>query len=196
MALGGTSPLTNALLSEADNAAFALGVFGSGGPVVFGPATPPGSAAAGGLWATLPLPARLVVIQIAIALVVFALVRARRFGKPLAERVPSPVPAGELVEAVGRLYRSSRASSFAGETLRRATLRRFRSRLGAGPELGTRMDREADEALSSTLAQLSGSDAGRIRRLLTGPGPAGDEELIALGQELEELRRRIEGSWV
>ena len=35
-------------------------------------------------------------------------------------------------------------------------------------------------------------DEQRLERLLTGPEPRTDEELIALGRELEELRARME----
>ena len=201
--LGGISPLTNALLGKADNAAFAAGVFGAGGPVVFGAPLPPGAAGPKGLVGTLPAGARIVLFQIVLAAVVFAFVRGRRFGRPTFEEVPSPVPSGELVHAVARLYRSARARAFAGDTLRRGTRRRLRSRLGLGPEppaAGTGPPAAApggaDEALSSTVARLSGSHPEDVQRLLHGPGPATEEELIALGRELEELRRRVAGSWV
>jgi hypothetical protein len=201
--LGGISPLTNALLGKADNAAFAQGVFGSGGPVVFGPPLPPGGSPPKGLLGSLPAGARVVLFQIALAAVLFAFVRGRRFGKATFEQIPSPVPSGELVHAVASLYRSARARAFAGDTLRRGTRRRLRSRLGLGPEPpsagdGTPIAGTAgiDKALSSTVAQLSGSHPHDVQRLLHGPGPTTEEELIALGRELEELRRRVEGSWI
>lgn len=189
--LGGISPLTNALLGSGDNAAFALGVFGAGGPVVFGPPLPPGAPPPKGLIGSIPGPARVVLIQIALAAVAFALVRGRRFGRPVAERIPSPVPSGELVHAVARLYRSARARAFAGDTLRRAARRRLRARLGAGPDPGG----PVDDALSSTVAQLSGTRPDEVQRLLGGAAPGTDEELIALGRELEELVQRVDGSW-
>ena len=103
---------------------------------------------------------------------------------------------------MARLYRSARARAFAGDTLRRGTRRRLRSRLGLGPEPPAAVPGPpaavpggADEALSSTVAELSGSNPEQVQRLLHGPGPATEEELIALGRELEELRRRVEGSW-
>ena len=45
-----------------------------------------------------------------------------------------------------------------------------------------------------TVAQLSGSHPDHVQRLLHGPAPTTEEELIALGRELEDLRRRVEGS--
>lgn len=194
IALGGISPFTNAHLNQAGNATFALDLFGggtaAGGTVTFGDPVPPGTAPAS-LWATLPLAARIVLIQIVIAVVAYALVRARRFGKPAVEQLPAPVPASELVDAVGRLYRSSRATAFAGDQMRGYTLRRLQSLTGSGGA-PTAID---PEALSSTLAGVSGRDLDAVRRLVAGPPPANDEELIAMGRELEELRRQVEGSW-
>lgn len=187
--LGGRSPLTNSLLGKGDNPAFALGLLGnSAHQVVFGSAVDPGSAPPAGVWRTLPLVGKVVLIQAVLALVVFALVRARRLGPPMPEHIPSPVPASELVDAVGRLYRSARASAFAGQTMRGATLHTLQARLGIVPG--------DTEALASTLAGLSGTSLGEVRRLLDGPAPASDEALIALGGDLEQLRRRVEGSWL
>src|SRR5437660_9390463 len=87
--LGGISPLTNALLGKADNAAFATGVFGAGGPVVFGPPLPPGGAEPKGLVGSLPEGARIVPFQIALAAVFFAFVRGRWVGGRTCEGAPS-----------------------------------------------------------------------------------------------------------
>jgi hypothetical protein len=146
--------------------------------------------------------ARIVLVQLLLALVVFALVRGRRLGKPTMENIPSPVPSGELVHAVARLYRSARARGSAGDALRRGARRRLRARLGLGPEPpatwpdGSPRTGDIDEGLSSTVAHLTGTPPDRVRWQLFGPGPATEEELIALGRELEELRQRVEGSWI
>jgi hypothetical protein len=187
VALGGMSPFTNALLLQDSNATFAVDLLGSaGGTVVFGSPAPPGAVPAG-TWASLPLVAKVVLIQILIALLAFAALRARRFGRPVAEHLPAPVPASELVDAVGRLYRSSRATAYAGDTMRHFTLRRLAARIGGGGSSAP-LD---PEALSSTLAELSGRTPEDVHRLVAGPPPANDEELIALGRGLEELRQQI-----
>ncbi|HEU5002646.1 MAG TPA: DUF4350 domain-containing protein [Actinomycetota bacterium] len=189
IALGGFSPFTNALLDNASNAAFAVELFGSApGPVVFGPPFPPGAPPPPSLWHLLPLWAKALVFQVVLALVAFAAVSSRRFGAPAVERLPSPVPASELVEAVGRLYRSSRAVGFAGDTLRSFTVRRIQRRFGAGrgaPDV---------EALAAQVSGAAGMDLDTVRRLLGGPPPSDDAELIALGRDLEELGRRVEES--
>ena len=196
VALGGMSPFTNALLSHAGNARFALGLLGSPGPgdggtVVFGSPAPPG-AVPPGLWKTLPPAARVALLEAGLALLAFALYRARRFGRPVPEHLPAPVPASELVDAVGRLYRSARATGFAGDTMRAFTLRRLRTRVAGGAGPGP-----ADaEAISSALSGLTGRDPEAVRRLVAGPAPVSDDELINLGRGLEELRQQVEDSWV
>jgi len=45
------------------------------------------------------------------------------------------------------------------------------------------------------VGQLTCTRPDDVQRLLHGPSPATEEELIALGRGLEELRRRVEGSW-
>jgi hypothetical protein len=45
------------------------------------------------------------------------------------------------------------------------------------------------------VGELTGTRPDDVQRLLQGPGPTTEQELIVLGRELEELRRRVEGSW-
>lgn len=185
--LGDVSPFTNELLRRADNAILALQTIPSDGPVVFGPPLPPGAAAPGrGVWASLPLAARASIAQLVAALAVFALVRGRRFGHPVLEDPLAPIPAGELVRATGRLYRRARVTGFAGRELRRAMIGRLGRRVGA-----------PSGSASELAALLARAGAGRERELgsiLAGPDPTSDDELIALGREVEEVRRRVEES--
>jgi hypothetical protein len=158
--------------------------------VVFGPAEVPGAAAPRGLGASLPVPARIVLLELTLAAVVFALVRGRRFGRPVAEYIPSPLPASELVDAVARLYRSARARDYAAAILRWSLRRRLATYLGMGDDAPAEVG-----PLASAAAAASGTPVAEVERLLEGPGVASDEQLIALGRELEELGRKVEGSW-
>jgi hypothetical protein len=188
--LGGPSALTNDLLDDGDNASFAAQALSSGGPVVFGPALPSQAAGAGqprspGLWSLLPPRAKAAILALAIAALAFALARARRMGRPMLEEPIAPIPASELVRAAGRLYRSARAAGFAGRLLRQGAARRMARRIGVPP--GT-----SPEDLVTHLPLPPGEEGRALREALTGPEPASDDNLIALGREIERLRVRVE----
>ena len=185
--LGGASPLTNELLRYEDNAAYALRLTGGRTRVVFGDPLPPGAAAgrSGGIWDALPTPARIGLVQVLLAALLIAVAKGRRLGMPLPEEAIAPIPAGELVRATGRLYRSARASDYAGELLRRRAVGRLTKRLGLTPSPET-------EPLVRAVAASLGRPEDRAREALAGPEPTNDQELIALSNELDELVQRSE----
>jgi hypothetical protein len=188
--LGGASPLTNELLNQGDNARWALDVVGSRSAVVFGPPLPPGGAAeqvSGGFWSLLPRRAKAAVIGLCIAAVAFALVRARRLGRPVLEAPLAPIPASELVRATAALYRNARAVGFSARLMRRSTIQRVARRMGlpaATPQ---------DEAAAWLVREMDLPER-QVRDALEGPEPSDDEGLIRLAAELEGVRRRVEGS--
>lgn len=179
--LGGASAFTNALLREADNAVLAAQVIGPGPEVVFGPPTEvaPGPM---GLWDALPASARAALAGAAAAAVAFALVRARRLGRPVVEEPIAPLPGSELVRAAGRMYRQARATAYAGTLMRRAAASRLSRRLGA----------TGANDLSAALARTSGLPEDRVKEILDGDDPRDDHELMNLGAELEGLSARAE----
>jgi hypothetical protein len=179
--LGGASAFTNALLREADNALLAAGVAGPGPEIVFGP---PATAVPGamGIWDALPDGARAAIVAIVAAAVAFALVRARRLGRPAVEEPIAPIPGSELIRAAGRMYRAARATDYAGTLMRRAAVSRMSRRLGTA---GT-------HDLSGALARASGLPHDRVEEILTGRDPRDDDELMELGAELEGLTARAE----
>lgn len=181
--IGGRSSLTNELLRAEDNALWALRLVGDGPEVVFGPPQPPSAAdSSGGLWATLPPAAKVVIVAIALAAVAFALVRGRRLGRPVREEPLAPIPASELVRATGRLYRRGRTPAYAGRLMREATRARVARRLGTRGE---------PTELAAILAGTTGMSGKDVEEALTGREPASDEELIRLGRLLSEVERRI-----
>jgi len=178
--LGGSSPLTNALLTEGNNAALAAQVAGSGRGIVFGT---PGGALAGGVWETMPDRGRAAVVAVSAAGVAFALVRARRLGRPMLEEPIAPIPASELVRAAARMYRRARATAYSGRVLREASVARLSRRLGV---VG------GDHALATALSRATSLPDAQVAGVLAGPEPRTDDELINLGRELEELAERAE----
>jgi hypothetical protein len=182
VALGGITPLTNEFLDDEDDVALAWNLLGSGGPVVFGSAGPPGAAASEGLWGLLPDAARAVVLQLAGTAVLFALARGRRFGRPIEEAVPSPIPATELVLATGELYRRARATGHAADVLEG----RFRARTGRRLGLGPGPDRAG---LGRAVAEATGEEVP-----WPAAGETGDEAgLVSAARTLERAERRLEG---
>jgi len=181
--LGGLSPLTNEMLADGDNALLALQVASPGPDVVFGPPVPAVGAAApqGGPWSVLPDRARVAVVAVAVAAVAFALVRARRLGRPVIEEPVAPIPASELVRATARMYRRARTAAYCGTLLRDSVTGRLSRRLGAAGRA---------EDLTRLLAHASRVPEERVEEILRGPDPQNDEELIHLGRELEELTAR------
>ena len=181
--LGGSSALINANLGRPDNAVFAHQLLVSDGPVVFGAPLASGTAPRG-VWATVPRPAKFVVIQLLIALLIFALVRGRRLGRPVPEEPMSPIPAGELVTATADLLRQARTVPFTTRLLQRRASRRLAKRIGASPEI--------DSATLSRMTGRNAQDSDRLRRLLEATAPETDEGLVELARELEEEVRRLE----
>lgn len=165
--LGGHSLFTNRYLARQDNAAYVARILGTG-PVRFAPAEEESGAARphAGLWSSMPAGARAVVLQVVLAVLLFAAVRARRLGRPTPEVAISPIPAGELVTATGRLLRSARATPYAARTVRAFTERR----------LGGRM---------------SAADVAELHAITSDP-PKGDADLIAVAARLDMVRKRIE----
>ena len=180
--VAGASPLTNARLADADNAILAYRLMRPGGTVVFGPALPARSAGGGGLWQAMPDGARAVVLAVILAAVAFALVRGRRMGRSVPELPLTAVPASELTAATGRLYRRAGAVGYAGGLVRRAASQRIGRRLGLGAA--------APDDVERVLRATARADAS----VLTGPEPRDDEDLIALGRQVELLRREVEGT--
>lgn len=182
VALGGITPLTNEFLGEEDDVTLAWNLLGSGEPVVFGSAVPPGATASEGVWALLPQPARVILLQLAVAAVVFAVARGRRLGRPIEEAIPSPIPATELVLTTGELYRKARATGHAATVLEDRFLARVGRRLGVGP----RPDRAS---LGRAIAAATGDAPD-----WPAPAERADEAgLVAAARALERTERRIEG---
>jgi Domain of unknown function (DUF4350) len=179
--LGGPGALTNAQLREADNAALAARLTGRGGVVVFGPPVAAGSTGVG-VWDALSDGGRAAIVAIVAAAVAFALVRARRLGRPAVEEPIAPIPGSELVRAAGRMYRRARATAYAGGLMRRATASRLSRRLGAS----------GGHDLSGALARASGLPPERVDEILAGSEPRNDDELMELGAALESLSARAE----
>jgi Domain of unknown function (DUF4350) len=121
-------------------------------------------------------------IQLAIAVAIAALWRARRLGPVVAEDLPVVVRAAEATEGRARLYRRANARARAAESLRQATRARLAPLVGVPPSLA-----HDAETLVPAVAAHSGTPGPEVRSLLFGPAPADDEALIRLADQLDGL---------
>ena len=124
------------------------------------------------LWATL-----LLIVLILLALAAAA---ARRLGTPVAEPLPSRVPANETMLGHARLYQRARAREASLDILRGAARRRITTHLGLPPD-----------ADSETIAAQAGLPVRYVRDLLDGEAPRGNSELVEAATLLDGLVRDV-----
>ncbi|HEX3489747.1 MAG TPA: DUF4350 domain-containing protein [Streptosporangiaceae bacterium] len=187
--LSSGAPLANGYLGHQGNAALAINLLSARGPVVW--LVPqfvlPASGATSGSRPFLdqvPLAAWLVAVQLALALLLAALWRARRLGPLIIERLPVVVRASETVEGHARLYRSRRARDRVAATLRQAAVARLAPAIGLPPT--------ADPpAVTAALTARSARDQAEIGALLYGPPPGSDAELVTLASDLDALEGEV-----
>jgi hypothetical protein len=184
--LGTGAPLTNRALGSGGNAALALNLLADDSHIVWlvpGPvvSTGPGSRSVPDL---IPGPFYLVIAELAVALALAALWRARRFGPLVFEPLPVAVRASETAEGHGRLYRSRRARGRAATALRAASVARIITRTGL-PQAAS------PEVICQKLADRTGLDDQEIRAMLFGPAPGDDAALVKLAADLDTLEGQV-----
>ena len=184
--LGTGTPLTNHDLGNNGNAALALNLLASDARIVWLMPGPVAGAAArsGSVEGLIPRPVYLVIAEIAVALVLAALWRMRRFGPLVVEPLPVVVRASETAEGHGRLYRSRRARGRAAAALRAAAVARITTRTGL-PQTAS------PEAVCRELARRTGRGEGQIHAMLFGPAPGDDAALVKLADDLDILEGQV-----
>lgn len=184
--VGASTPFENGRITERGNAALAIGLAGASGELAWylpGPldADPGQAPTLGELtpgWVS-PVLALAIVVT-----VVAGIWRGRRFGPLVAENLPVHVPAGETATGRARLYARGAARAHALDQLRLGTIARLASAL--------RLPRTADVAeIAGAAAAATGRDPGRVRAVLIDALPSGDQELVRLATELDELERAV-----
>lgn len=187
VALGGSGLLVNAALAEGENAAVVAALV-SPQPGTDLLVLEPGALAGGGGDRTLidliPAGVERAIWQLAIAAALYALWRARRLGRPVAEPQPVAVAGSELVAAVGNLLDRTRSPAHAADLLR-ADLRRFLAdHLGVPPA-------SPPEVLAAVAADRTGVDQGRLLWAL-GPTPITDDAgLVDLAHTIDRIREEV-----
>jgi hypothetical protein len=186
--LGSSAALTNQGLADEGDAALALNLMRRDNrilwvvPSIEGLVGAPGSGQQS-FFALVPWPVYLIAIQLGLAVLLAALWRARRLGPLVAERLPVVVRASETVEGHGRLYQSRRARDRAAEVLRGAAASRI-----------ARVTGISSTVHPETIAARIGEEPAQIARLLSGPPPGSDKDLVTLAADLDTLERKIRQS--
>ena len=184
--LGTGAPLTNLYLGGGGNAALALNLLANDSRVVW---LVPGAVVStgggpGSVSGLIPPAVYLVAAELAVALLLAALWRVRRFGPLVSEPLPVVVRASETAEGHGRLYRSRHARGRAAAALRAASLARITARTGL-PQTAS------PETVSRELARRTGRSEQQIQAMLFGPAPGDDAALVKLANDLDTLEGQV-----
>jgi hypothetical protein len=110
--------------------------------------------------------------------------RSRRLGPLISERLPVVVRASETVEGHAALYQSRRVRDRATAALREDLLVRMLPRLGLVKDA-------PQDAVTGAVAARSRRGQQEIARILYGPAPGTDAELVDLARNLDELEREV-----
>lgn len=132
------------------------------------------------LWDAFPPWFWAMLAQLALALLVLVLYRARRLGPPVAEPLPVTVRAAETALGRGRLYHRARARGPTARILRTAALHRLLPVLNLPPQT-------PPAEVTRAVAARTGRHPDGLNDLLYGPPPESERELLDLARALDEL---------
>jgi hypothetical protein len=124
---------------------------------------------------------------LALAALIAALWKGRRFGPLAVEPLPVVVRASEATRGRARLYRRARAQGRATAALRAATAKRIGARLGV-PRTTDR------EGMVAAVQRATGRPAQDVARILYGPPPTSDAEMTEIVDQLDALEGEVHGS--
>ena len=175
--------VTNSRLAEAGHASLAVRALGHHEHVVWFDAS---QQQAPTVWDTVSMPRWMPVLllQGGVIICALAVVRGRRFGRIVVERLPVVVRATETTRGRGRLYRRAKDRDRAAESLRAATALRLVRKLGLPP--GTER-----AAVARTAAQATGWPQRTVDKILRGPIPSNDRALADLAVQLDRLESEV-----
>ena len=183
--LAAGTPLTNHDLGSDGNAALALNLLAPDSRIVWLVPSPALPAVTGtSVTALIPRGVDLVIIELAVAVVLAALWRMRRFGPLVFEPLPVVVRASETVEGHAGLYRARRARDRAAAALRAATVARITARTGL-PQA------TSPDVICQDVAARAGRPVAEISAMLFGPAPHDDTALVTLAADLDSLEGQV-----
>ncbi|KAB2351506.1 DUF4350 domain-containing protein [Actinomadura rudentiformis] len=192
--IGSATPLTNENLTKEGNAALAMNLAGARSSVVWLIPDRPRAGSGGdkSLGDLIPFGVNLFFFQLAVAVVLIALWRARRLGPVVAEALPVAVRSAETVEGRARLYRAHHARERAAAALRAGAIERLVPLLGL-PRSAAQDPAAAHEIVAAVARRTNAGEAA-VGAALYGPEPADDAQLVGLTDFLDDLERQVRES--
>lgn len=184
--VGGPDLFTNARLGDADNAVLAARLLdiGARSEVTWLVRDRSAIGEQGSLWALVSPGTRAAFLQLAIAALVYVLVRARRLGPPVREPQPVQLAGSELVAAVGHLMAQRRDPDAAARILRSDVRRELCGRLGLPRDA-------APDLIAQIVVTRFGVDGARATHALVDQPIQRDEALVALARDIESIRQEV-----
>ncbi|HLS50189.1 MAG TPA: DUF4350 domain-containing protein [Actinomycetaceae bacterium] len=187
--LAGSTLMTNAHLAEHGHAALTLRLLGQHEDLVwFEPSLYAADAGGDGQTAAasslLPPQVRHLGWQLLIVVIVAIIFAGRRLGPVVTEDLPVVVNAAETVRGRGRLYRRSRSHGHAAAALRAGAARRLATTLGLPSSAGP-------TTLVPAVAAAAGREEQDVGRLLYGPPPHSENDLVHLSSQLDVLESEV-----
>ncbi|CAA9262669.1 MAG: hypothetical protein AVDCRST_MAG50-2853 [uncultured Acidimicrobiales bacterium] len=186
VAIAGAGPFLNANLADGDNAALAAALLAPrpGTRVAFLDRGPAGSGQES-ISSLVPRRVKDAGWQLLLAFALFALWRACRLGRPVAETQPVDLPASEIVVAVGHLLEQARRRSSAAEMLRLQLRRTLADRLGVAVDA-------PPEAMAAAVAGAQiAVDPAVLERALQPHAVDDNAALVDLASTLHAIRQEV-----
>jgi hypothetical protein len=184
--LGGPGLWTNGHLGHQDNSVLAVNLLAptaNGPPVqwIVGPRAGGGNES---LLQLLPSRVKEGLIELLVALVLLALWRARRLGRPVIETPAVELPGSELVVAVGHLLEQGGRFDDAAGILRATVRRAIRDQLGVAPTASA-------EVTATVVAARTGLGRDMILATVAGPPPTDEAGLVTLAANADTIRQEL-----
>lgn len=127
-----------------------------------------------------------ILVGVLVALLALAFARGRRIGPPAVEQLPVRVPAAETVYGRARLYRRANARDTAFQALRDGSIGRML------PAAGLSQNTAPDHVVEA-IAAKTGAQPDDVRRVLYGPPPDTDQDLLNAIHSLDTLEAAVIG---
>ena len=183
--IGVGSALSNRHITEDSHAGVAVRALGASPRVIwYYPTLADAYGAGGGPDDGQPRALAPMMLLLGLVVLTLAVVRGRRLGRLVPERLPVVVRAIETTQSRAALYRRADDRERSAAILRIRTVTTLRRRLGVDPA-------EPPSALATAIVAVTGEPRGRIEYLLYGPTPSTREALLNLARDLDDLTERV-----